>query len=198
MLAADPHAFRITRDMVGQNQFIGGQVDPVLAHVQHTRLCRKLGCKVLLLREDLPDVVFLANAGLVLPRLPEKVIVMSRMKYPSRQKETEPLSNAFRMRGYITAAFPTSAVFEGQGEALWFHGGHLLVVGYGFRASARTVTLLRRVLGHIYRSYGVVAPRVVGVPLETPRFYHLNVAMQSCTNPHFQKHRFVDCANASN
>jgi N-dimethylarginine dimethylaminohydrolase len=99
------------------------------------------------------------------------------MKYRSRQRETAPLTEAFRALGLATVAFPFSEVFEGEGEALWFHDGHLLVVGYGFRASARSVTLLRRVIGHIYRSYGIVPPRIVGIPLETPRFYHLDMAM---------------------
>jgi N-dimethylarginine dimethylaminohydrolase len=124
----------------------------------------------------MPDIVFVANAGLVLPRLPEKVIIMSHMKFPSRQKETAPLKKAFDEIGFKTVDFPNE-VFEGQGEAHWFHNGRLLLVGYGQRCTAKSVTMLRRLIGQIYRSYGVEPPMVIGVQLESPYLYHLDMAM---------------------
>jgi len=178
MLAADPRAFRITSDMTDQNVYNGtAPVNSLRARFQHAHMCERLGCNVLTIPGDLPDVVFLANAGLVLPRLPEKVILMSRMKYVSRIRETPPLTEAFQALGFKTPTFPVTEVFEGQGEARWFHGGHLLFVGYGFRATARSVTLLRRILGEIYKSYRVLPPRVVGLKLESPYWYHLDMAM---------------------
>jgi N-dimethylarginine dimethylaminohydrolase len=176
MLAANPHAFRITPEMMGQNVFNGGEVDSMKARFQHLYMCEKVDCDVLTIPGNLPDVVFLANAGLVLKRLPEKVILMSNMKYPSRQKETGPLEKEFVKMGYKTIKF-TDEVFEGQGEARWCQEGHVLLVGYGFRSTVRTVTLLRKLLNEVYASYNVLPPTVVGLKLETPLFYHMDMAM---------------------
>jgi N-dimethylarginine dimethylaminohydrolase len=50
--------------------------------------------------------------------------------------------------------WPYTSVLEGQGETKWFHGGKVVVVGYGFRSSKQTVSNLEKILNKIYRSTG--------------------------------------------
>ena len=179
MLAVEPLAFEITPEMVGQNVFNGGEVDQMKARFQHLEMCKKMDCDVIRIKGPFPDIVFAANAGLVLPRLPEKVVLMSNMKHESRKLETPRLKKAFATIGYRTIDFPSTDVFEGQGECQWFRNYKLLLVGYGFRSTARSVTTLRRTLGAIYNSYGVTPPQVIGLPLESPFLYHLDMAMMA-------------------
>lgn len=173
MIAANPSAFRVIPQMQGQNVYNGGVVNRYIAAKQHYTLCETLGCVIANIPGDLPDVVFMANAGLVLPRLPVKVIVLSKMKYSSRIQETVKIKQLFEEMGFITYA--SLDVFEGQGETKWFLNDTLLLVGYGFRCMA--VASLRNLLGRIYKLYGVVPPRVIGLELISPYWYHLDMAM---------------------
>ena len=175
MLAVCPESFKITPTMIQQNTYIqGGVVNHAEAMQQHETMCKVLRPDIALIRH--PDAVFAANAALSLQRLPESVVILSNMKYASRKRESPAFKRIFETMGIKVIPFEGD-VFEGQGEATWFHGGHLLLVGYGFRSTAATVSLLRRLLTRVYNSYNVAPPRVIGVELACPYYYHLDVAM---------------------
>jgi N-dimethylarginine dimethylaminohydrolase len=171
-----PNHFAVEPNMLTENPYMESDVDLNKAKEQHKELCNVLKTKPLTIDAPLPDVVFAANAGLSLPRLPTPTIVLSRFKYPVRQQETKHLKKAFRSIGYDTVDFPGPCIFEGQGECIWFYGGKLLVFGYGYRSSVESVGVLRKLLEKIYRRQGVEPPMVLGVELSSPYFYHLDLA----------------------
>jgi N-dimethylarginine dimethylaminohydrolase len=129
--------------------------------------------------EPLPDIVFVANSGLSLPRLPEPVFLLPYMKYIQRKEELHYLKQLYTKLGLRTIPFPGSAnaPFEGQAEIKWFHGGTKLVCGPGFRSTRKTFEILDKVLKKIYKSYGVEPPELCVVPLQSADYYHLDVAM---------------------
>jgi N-dimethylarginine dimethylaminohydrolase len=128
-------------------------------------------------KEDLPDIVFTANAGLSLMNLPERVLILPSMKYAQRRRELNYIKDICKKEKIKTVQFPLSEVFEGQAEAKWFHNGTLLVCTYGYRSTRRTFTILNQMLKEIYTSYGRTPPTLLVLPIESFDFYHTDVAM---------------------
>ena len=181
MLAVRPDTFLIEKSL---NTFtsVSSPVNVPKAVAQHAALCREVNAHVAIPpRTKLPDVVFTANAGLYLPRLPQHTVLLSNMKHLSRAKETPFVQKYLHDLGIKTILFPKKEVFEGQGEAKWFYEGKLLVVGYGFRSTAATIPLLQRVLDKVYHKHNVIPPKVVGMEMALAKFYHLDIAM-ACTD----------------
>jgi N-dimethylarginine dimethylaminohydrolase len=180
LLAVDPSGFKIESSL---NVFTEktSAVDAILAAKQHAVLCRTVGARVLRAPStlDLPDLVFLCNAGMWLPRLPEKVLLLSNMKYASRASETPWIEKQLHSVGIKTIRCPQTHPYEGQGESIWFHDGRLLVVGYGYRSTSKTIPMLQGCLNRVYSAYGVEPPYVLGIKMSTPKFYHLDIAMSS-------------------
>ena len=177
IISIDPRGYCIEKSL---NVYTdkNAEINTALAIEQHKKLCAEINSKLLKSpNEKLPDLVFVANCGLFLPRLPEKVVLLSDMKNCSRARETPYIERQLRSLGFKTIQFPKTEPFEGQGEALWFYDGRLLVVGYGYRSNKRTVKLLQRLLNQIYSAYGVEPPYVLGVKMTDPLFYHLDFAM---------------------
>ena len=115
--------------------------------------------------ENLPDMVFTANAGLVIPASPagrDKKVILASFLYPERRPESSYFENWFAKEGYKVIKMDQDAYFEGRGEALWL--GNRLVVGYGFRANLAGHRELRKYLGE----------SLVSVKIVDPRFYHLD------------------------
>lgn len=108
----------------------------------------------------LPDMVFTANAGLLLDGL----FVPARFRFRERRGE-EPRFEAWaREAGYRITPLPDGITFEGEGDALLQPGEPLLWGGYGVRTSLA--------------AYREVAPlldlEVVPLHLIDERFYHLD------------------------
>lgn len=158
-----------------QNVYVDPDADRTLAQAQHAEVRKALGYPAQLhVPESAPvDIVFAANCGLSLPNLPVPTFILSRMKYASRRAETPYIQS--RVQGDLVQ-FPGPDPFEGEGECSWFHQGRLLVVGYGFRCTRRSVRVLEALLNRIYEAHGVTPPRVVAVKLTSPLFYHLDLA----------------------
>jgi N-dimethylarginine dimethylaminohydrolase len=148
---------------------------------EHRALTKQFTTPVYVYRVDtqvkLPDLVFVANGGLSLPRLPEPVVLLPHMKYSQRKRELPFLERMYKELGLRTIPFPASAHFEGQAELKWFHGGKLAVGGYGHRSTRKSFTLLDTLLTRIYTAYGVSPPKILALPLESDDYYHLDVAM---------------------
>ncbi len=128
---------------------------------------------------DVPDIVFIASAGLSLPRLPEPVVILPWMKYAHRRAELPYIRAMFQTLGIRVFDFPgdASAPFEGQPDAKWFHGGTTLICGYGYRSTRKTCRILESLLIDIYRSYGVEPPAVHVFQKRHFDFYHLDIGM---------------------
>lgn len=116
-------------------------------------------------QQGLPDMVFTANAGVVLDRK----AVVARFLCPERQGEERhdrAYFEALRAQGAIDEVIETPAglYFEGAGDAIWDRTRGVLWTGYGQRSSKQ----MQPFLAH---TYGVPA---VALELVDPRFYHLD------------------------
>ncbi len=108
----------------------------------------------------LPDMVFTANAGLVVG----DTFVPAAMRDEERRGEREHFARWFTAAGFRVAGFENGAVQEGAGDALPFGGR--LVGGWRTRSSEASYAELARLTG----------ARPAAVELVDPRFYHLDLA----------------------
>jgi N-dimethylarginine dimethylaminohydrolase len=126
-------------------------------------------------KHELPDIVFVANGGLCIPGIPN-TIILPHMKYKHRKEELPYLKEMYEDLGLKTIPFPL-AVFEGQAELKWFHGGSKAICGYGFRAMKKSFAVAQKLLDSLYKQHGLPPPELLVVPLASADYYHLDVAM---------------------
>lgn len=107
-----------------------------------------------------PDMVFTANAGLVL----ENRFVLSRFRHPERQAEEPHFAAWFARQGFEVKTLPPDMPFEGAGDALLDRQLSLLWLGYGHRSDRACAPLLADWLDI----------EVVPLKLVDARFYHLD------------------------
>ncbi len=137
--------------------------EPELARSQwqglHERL-RGLGYEIELLKPQprLPDMVFTANAGLIVGRR----FIQSNFRHRERQGEEAHFRGWFEEHGYEVARLPEELYFEGEGDALFC--GDVLYCGYRFRSDIRSHR----------RIWELLECLVVSVELVEERFYHLD------------------------
>ena len=118
-------------------------------------------------RPDLPDLVFTANAAIVLDR----TALLSRFRHPERQREQPVFAAAFsalKARGQIEAIVdtPENIAFEGAGDCMWdAFRGHFWM-GFGPRSQLAANAVVR----------DVFAVECEPLELADPRFYHLDTA----------------------
>ncbi|HEV7236357.1 MAG TPA: hypothetical protein VGN15_09265 [Ktedonobacteraceae bacterium] len=112
----------------------------------------------------LPDMVFVANAGLVVAGSQD--LIVSRFRYPERQPESKFAADWFRGQGWHVAELPAEAdiCFEGGGDAFPYRDR--LLVGYGSRSTQQSHVALAQMLGI----------EVLSINLVDPRFYHLDIS----------------------
>lgn len=112
--------------------------------------------------EELPDLVFTANAGLI----DGKRFIPSNFRYPERQPEIVNNNAWFRSHDFEVVNFSSDSAlhFEGCGDA--FIVRNQLVAGYGFRTDLASHALLGKLLG----------VKVHSIRPVDPRFYHLDIS----------------------
>jgi len=108
----------------------------------------------------LPDMVFTANAGLVLGNK----VVLSRFLHKERQGEEPHFKAWFAQEGFELFELPPELPFEGAGDALLDREGRWLWAGYGFRSELDSHPLLAQWLDI----------EVLSLHLIDSRFYHLD------------------------
>jgi N-dimethylarginine dimethylaminohydrolase len=116
----------------------------------------------------LPDLVFTANAAVVLDRK----AVLARFRHPERRGEEEPYERGFRAlqaRGIIDAVvkLPGDVILEGAGDCVWDRTRNMYWMGYGPRSDRTAAAVIRDLLG----------VDTVALELADPRFYHLDTAL---------------------
>jgi lysine-ketoglutarate reductase/saccharopine dehydrogenase-like protein (TIGR00300 family) len=107
-----------------------------------------------------PDMVFTANAGLVL----EDTVVLSRFYHKERQGEEPFFQQWFEEQGFVVHLLPKDLPFEGAGDALLDREGRWLWAGYGFRSELDSHPYLAKWLDI----------EVLSLRLMDDRFYHLD------------------------
>jgi lysine-ketoglutarate reductase/saccharopine dehydrogenase-like protein (TIGR00300 family) len=115
-----------------------------------------------------PDMVFTANAGLVLG----DNVVLSRFFHKERQGEEPFFKQWFEEQGYKVYELPKDLPFEGAGDALFDREGRWLWAGYGFRSELETHPMIARWLDI----------EVLSLRLMDERFYHLDTCFCPLTD----------------
>lgn len=115
-----------------------------------------------------PDMVFSANAGLVLG----KNVVLSRFLHKERQGEEPYFKKWFEENGYTVYELPKDLPFEGAGDALLDREGRWLWAGYGFRSELDSHPYLAKWLNI----------EVLSLRLIDERFYHLDTCFCPLAN----------------
>ena len=178
-----PTTFTLTPIQDNQNPYIDLEItiNKKFALKQHSNLVKafdNVDVYTVDPTDSIPDIVFTANAGLFLPRLPEPTVLLPYMKYQQRQNELKYLESIFA--DYKMIHFPGSniAPFEGQAELKWFYGGTKAVCGYGHRSTKKTFDILQKLFKKIYKN----PPELLVIPLKSADYYHLDVAMLEFDN----------------
>ena len=107
-----------------------------------------------------PDMVFTANAGLLLG----DNVVLSRFLHKERQGEEPFFKQWFADNGYTVYELPKDLPFEGAGDALFDREGRWLWAGYGFRSELDSHPYIAKWLD----------TEVLSLRLIDERFYHLD------------------------
>jgi lysine-ketoglutarate reductase/saccharopine dehydrogenase-like protein (TIGR00300 family) len=115
-----------------------------------------------------PDMVFTANAGLVLG----DHVVLSRFLHKERQGEEPYFQKWFEANGYTVHVLPKDLPFEGAGDALLDREGRWLWSGYGFRSELDSHPYLAKWLDI----------EVLSLRLIDERFYHLDTCFCPLAN----------------
>jgi N-dimethylarginine dimethylaminohydrolase len=118
----------------------------------------------------LPDLVFTANAAVVLDRQ----VLLARFRHPERQREQVHFEAAFRSlqaRGVVDAVrkLPPDVVLEGAGDCVWDASRKLFWMGYGPRSDAAARHAVADTFGE----------EAVALELEDARFYHMDTALSA-------------------
>ena len=113
--------------------------------------------------DGLPDLVFTANAGLVM----NGAVVLSRFRSKERQGEEAIDRRWFEEHDFKILELPPELTFEGAGDALFDPSRALFWVGHGFRSHKGAAPLLEKLL----------ATTTVSLTLIDPRFYHLDTCL---------------------
>ncbi|NMG58799.1 TIGR00300 family protein [Geitlerinema sp. P-1104] len=119
-------------------------------------------------QKGVPDMVFTANAGLVLG----DNVVLSRFYHPERQGEEPHFKKWFEDNGFTVYELPKDLPFEGAGDALLDREGRWLWAGYGFRSELDSHPYLAKWLDI----------EVISLQLVDGRFYHLDTCFCPLSN----------------
>jgi lysine-ketoglutarate reductase/saccharopine dehydrogenase-like protein (TIGR00300 family) len=119
-------------------------------------------------QKGVPDMVFTANAGLVLG---DRAVV-SRFYHKERQGEEPFFKEWFEKNGFTVFELPKDLPFEGAGDALFDREGRWLWAGYGFRSELDSHPYLAKWLD----------VEVLSLRLMDERFYHLDTCFCPLSN----------------
>lgn len=126
-----------------------------------------IGCRFELVGavEGLPDLVFAANAGIIL----DGKVLLARFRHSERQGETAIFRAAFlqlQKRGLISQILelPQGVIQEGAGDCIWDAERGLFWAGYAQRSSASSIPAIEKAFGQ----------PTVALELAGERFYHLD------------------------
>lgn len=148
------------------------------AHAQWRALADLVGTvakvDVLAPEDGVPDMVFTANAGLVL----DNRCVLTRFRHPERQREEVHFERWFLEHGFEVRKLPPDIWFEGAGDALFDPSRNLVWLGHGHRSDFRAAALVQDLLG----------VEVVALRLADERYYHLDTCLCVLENGYLMYH----------
>lgn len=110
-----------------------------------------------------PDLVFTANAGLVI----DEKVLLAHFRHRERQAEEPHYKTWFEQRGFEVVELPRGIYFEGAGDGLLDASRGRLWMGYGPRSALDACVFLA----------GEFGLEVIPLRLVDPRFYHLDTCL---------------------
>lgn len=111
------------------------------------------------------DMVFCANQTLPYTKKDgDKVVVMSKMRHASRQREVPHFEDFFAAKHFKPLHFEKATLFEGMGDVIPHPHKHLLYGGYGHRTGKEAY----------YELAAMLDVPIVALELVSPEFYHLD------------------------
>ena len=110
-----------------------------------------------------PDLVFTANAGLVLGGR----VLLSAFRHVERRPEEAFFARWFAAHGFEVLRLPDGVHFEGAGDALFDRRLPLLWMGHGHRSDVAAASIIARLFD----------VDVVPLQLVNPHFYHLDTCL---------------------
>jgi N-dimethylarginine dimethylaminohydrolase len=135
-----------------------------------TETLRDLGAELEMVppEEGLPDLVFTANAAVIL----NGKALVATFRHPQRQPETAIYRRTFerlKARGVLEEVvdMPEGTVLEGAGDCVWDPVRETFWLGYGQRSDGDATALVRETFGF----------DVVPLKLVDPRFYHMDTCL---------------------
>lgn len=114
--------------------------------------------------DNCEDMVFTANQSFPWILNDEKVVVMSKMRHESRQREVPYFETFYKSKGYKLLHLQEAKLFEGMGDTIPHYGKKLLYGGYGHRSDTTAYKEIATML----------QVPVVTLELVDDRFYHLD------------------------
>jgi len=192
VLLVSPEYFDIVDVKNAHMEGNAGKTDKKKAHAQWNDLLQYYfnlkargilqDVKVITGAESCEDMVFAANQSFPwLTEDGERMVMMSRMKHSSRQREISYFESFYQGLGYMVLPPPGNHVVEGMGDLIPVPGKRLLLGGYGHRTEVDALREAARLL----------QVPVIGLELTDDRFYHLD----TCCIP-VDKDTVLYCADA--
>ena len=130
----------------------------------YNRIARLARVRLMHPEPSSPDMVFTANAGLVL----ERKFLVSRFRHLERQSEEPYFTEWFLEHGYEVSSGPADVPFEGAGDALFDRGLPVLWLAHGHRSMMDAQSFIAT---HITALANI---EIVPLALVDERFYHLD------------------------
>jgi len=173
ILMCEPKAFAVNYEINPWMNFNIGKVNYFVAYKQWENLYKilqNLNVNLVVMRnqpKDLPDLVFTANAALVI----NGNALISHFAYKERQSESILYNDFLRTLQFKTDTYfiDNDIYFEGAGDALLEKHKNILVLGYGFRTEKKAYNYVKNFLEK-------VSPKteLIHAELINPDFYHLD------------------------
>lgn len=144
-----------------------GKSNRALAQTQWDNLKQALATQAELVfiqpQKGLPDMVFTANAGMVL----NNKVIVSRFHAKERRGEESHFHHWFIQNNFDVLSWPQDIAFEGAGDALLDRGQEYVWMAHGFRSDEAATALVEKIFGQ----------RAIALQLVDPRFYHLDTCL---------------------
>lgn len=132
-----------------------------------------LGAEFIKGAKDCEDMVFCANQSFPwIDSQGKPLVIMSHMKYPSRQKEVPYFEQFYVSKNYRVMHLPGESLLEGMGDLIPVPFERVIFGGYGHRTDLTTLLEVE----------GLIETPIIPLKLVNDAFYHLDTCFVPLNN----------------